>query len=101
MGGLSLWHWIIVLLVVLILFGRGRISEIMGDFGKGVKSFKEGINDESGHSAPPPPAAPVQIAPQPVGSVEPVVPPVAAPVAPQPVPVESPAPAASEPKTGV
>ncbi|MET1755242.1 twin-arginine translocase TatA/TatE family subunit [Novosphingobium sp. RD2P27] len=58
MGGLSLWHWIIVLLVVLILFGRGRISEIMGDFGKGIKSFKEGINDESSekHTPPPPPA---------------------------------------------
>ncbi|PEQ12912.1 Sec-independent protein translocase TatA [Novosphingobium sp. PC22D] len=59
MGGLSLWHWIIVLLVVLILFGRGRISEIMGDFGKGIKSFKDGINDEnSGKSSsgnPPPP----------------------------------------------
>jgi len=56
MGGLSLWHWIVVLLVVLILFGRGRISDIMGDFGKGIKSFKEGINEESGdrHASPPP-----------------------------------------------
>ncbi|MBB4857465.1 sec-independent protein translocase protein TatA [Novosphingobium chloroacetimidivorans] len=69
MGGLSLWHWIIVLLVVLILFGRGRISDIMGDFGKGIKSFKEGINDESkDHASPTSPAAPpppAQIAPQP------------------------------------
>jgi sec-independent protein translocase protein TatA len=58
MGGLSLWHWIIVLLVVLVLFGRGRISEIMGDFGKGIKSFKEGINEESAkpHTPAPPPA---------------------------------------------
>jgi sec-independent protein translocase protein TatA len=98
MGGLSLWHWIIVLLVVLILFGRGRISEIMGDFGKGIKSFKEGINEESGDRrvpAPPPPA-PVQIAPQPVGAVEPIVPP----AAPQVVPVEAPAPVTTEPKTG-
>jgi sec-independent protein translocase protein TatA len=81
MGGLSLWHWIIVLLVVLILFGRGRISDIMGDFGKGIKSFKEGINDESkDHASPPPPAAPpAQIAPQPpVQAVPPVAtPPVA------------------------
>ncbi|MFN5901863.1 MAG: twin-arginine translocase TatA/TatE family subunit, partial [Novosphingobium sp.] len=46
MGGFSIWHWVIVLLVVLVLFGRGRISEIMGDFGKGVKSFKQGIADE-------------------------------------------------------
>ena len=55
MGGFSLWHWIIVLLVVLILFGRGRISEIMGDFGKGIKSFKQGLNEDD-KPAPPPPA---------------------------------------------
>jgi sec-independent protein translocase protein TatA len=53
MGGFSLWHWLIVLLVVLILFGRGRISEIMGDFGKGIKSFKQGINDEEKPATPP------------------------------------------------
>jgi sec-independent protein translocase protein TatA len=69
MGFGSLWHWIIVLLVVLVLFGRGRISEIMGDFGKGIKSFKQGLNDEERAPAPPPPA---QIAPpeaSPVSSV--------------------------------
>ena len=58
MGGFSLWHWIIVLLVVLILFGRGRISEIMGDFGKGIKSFKQGLNDDDKPAAPPPASAP-------------------------------------------
>jgi sec-independent protein translocase protein TatA len=62
MGFGSLWHWIIVLLVVLVLFGRGRVSEIMGDFGKGIKSFKQGLNDEDAKPAAPPPA---QIAPQP------------------------------------
>ncbi len=56
MGGFSLVHWLIVLVVVLILFGRGRISEIMGDFGKGIKSFKQGINDEEHAPAAPPPA---------------------------------------------
>lgn len=45
MGIGSLWHWIIVLLIVLILFGRGRIAEMMGDFGKGISSFKKGLND--------------------------------------------------------
>ena len=55
MGGFSLWHWLIVLLVVLILFGRGRVSEIMGDFGKGIKSFKKGLADEDQPAAPPPP----------------------------------------------
>ena len=54
MGGFSLVHWIIVLVVVLLLFGRGRISEIMGDFGKGIKSFKQGISDEETKPAPPP-----------------------------------------------
>ncbi|HKX77599.1 MAG TPA: twin-arginine translocase TatA/TatE family subunit [Novosphingobium sp.] len=62
MGFGSLWHWIIVLLVVLVLFGRGRISEIMGDFGKGIKSFKSGLNDDD-TPAPPPPAQITQHAP--------------------------------------
>jgi sec-independent protein translocase protein TatA len=58
MGGFSLWHWLIVLLVVLILFGRGRVSEIMGDFGKGIKSFKKGLNEDEQPSATPPPQIP-------------------------------------------
>ncbi|MDD3800415.1 MAG: twin-arginine translocase TatA/TatE family subunit [Novosphingobium sp.] len=59
MGGLSIWHWLIVLLVVLVLFGRGRVSEIMGDFGKGIKSFKQGMADEADEKKTP--AAPPQI----------------------------------------
>ena len=55
MGFGSLWHWIIVLLVVLVLFGRGRVSEIMGDFGKGIKSFKQGLNEEEKTPPAPPP----------------------------------------------
>ncbi len=44
MGSLSLWHWIIVLAVVLLLFGgRGKISQLMGDFGKGLQAFKKGV----------------------------------------------------------
>jgi len=66
--GLSLPHLIILALVVLVLFGRGRISEMMGDFGKGIKSFKEGMADETTNRVvtppsaqiPPPPAAPEQ-----------------------------------------
>jgi len=61
MGFGSLWHWVIVLLVVLVLFGRGRVSEIMGDFGKGIKSFKQGLSEEDSKSAAPPAA---QIPPQ-------------------------------------
>ena len=47
MGTFSIWHWLIVLAVVLILFGgKGKISQIMGDFGKGLKSFKKGMKEE-------------------------------------------------------
>ena len=69
MMGLSLPHLIVLALVVLVLFGKGRISEMMGDFGKGIKSFKEGMNEGSAPSAPP--APPAQIAP-PAESVAPV-----------------------------
>jgi len=44
MGAFSIWHWIIVLIVVLILFGgKGKLSSIMGDFGKGLKNFKDQV----------------------------------------------------------
>lgn len=46
MGGMSVWHWVIVAVVILLLFGRGRISEMMGDLGKGVNSFKKGLSEE-------------------------------------------------------
>lgn len=47
MGSFSIWHWLIVLVVVLILFGgRGKISQLMGDFGKGLKSFKKSIRED-------------------------------------------------------
>ena len=45
-GQIGIWQILIVALVVLVLFGRGRISEMMGDFGKGVNSFKKGLRDE-------------------------------------------------------
>lgn len=47
MGSLSIWHWLIVLAVVLVLFGgKGKIPELMGDFAKGIKSFKKGMSDD-------------------------------------------------------
>ena len=47
MGAFSIWHWLIVLAVVLVLFGgKGKISSLMGDFGKGLKSFKKGMKEE-------------------------------------------------------
>jgi sec-independent protein translocase protein TatA len=48
MGGLSIWHWLIVLAVGLLLFGgRGKVSDLMGDLAKGIKSFKKGLADDS------------------------------------------------------
>jgi sec-independent protein translocase protein TatA len=47
MGSFSVWHWLIVLAVVLILFGGGgKLSRLMGDFGKGLKSFKKSVKEE-------------------------------------------------------
>ena len=44
--GLSVWQLAIIAVVILVLFGRGRISEMMGDFGKGISSFKKGMNED-------------------------------------------------------
>ena len=46
MGGLSIWHWLIVGIMVLLLFGKGRFSDMMGDVAKGLKSFKKGIAED-------------------------------------------------------
>jgi sec-independent protein translocase protein TatA len=46
MGFTSAWHWIVVLLVVVIVFGAGKIPRVMGDVAKGIKSFKAGLKDE-------------------------------------------------------
>ena len=46
MGGLSIWHWLIVGILVLLLFGKGRFSDMMGDVAKGIKSFKKGMSEE-------------------------------------------------------
>ncbi|PSJ65668.1 twin-arginine translocase TatA/TatE family subunit [Kumtagia ephedrae] len=51
MGSFSIWHWLIVLVVVLLLFGRGKIPELMGDMAKGIKSFKKGMSDEDAEEA--------------------------------------------------
>ena len=63
MGSFSIWHWLVVLLVVLLLFGSGKISGLMGDLANGIKSFKKNIKDDENKDAsmaaeanPPPPA---------------------------------------------
>ncbi len=53
MGSMSIWHWMLFGAVALLLFGgKGKISDIMGDVAKGIKSFKKGMNEED--EVPPP-----------------------------------------------
>ncbi|MGB3721886.1 MAG: twin-arginine translocase TatA/TatE family subunit [Pacificimonas sp.] len=54
MGGLSIWHWLVVAIVIMLLFGKGRISDMMGDLAKGIKSFKTGLADDEETPASPP-----------------------------------------------
>ncbi|NYF32306.1 MULTISPECIES: twin-arginine translocase TatA/TatE family subunit [Sphingopyxis] len=56
MGSFSIWHWLVVGILVLLLFGKGRFSDMMGDVAKGIKSFKKGMSEDD---APTP--APKQI----------------------------------------
>jgi sec-independent protein translocase protein TatA len=66
MGSFSIWHWIIVLAVVLLLFGgRGKVSQLMGDFGKGLSAFKKGVGATT-------PEEPPQQAGQPGDSAKPI-----------------------------
>ncbi len=83
-GGFSIWHWLIVGLVVLLLFGKGRFSDMMGDVAKGLKNFKKGMSEDeqaeqrrlsaerAGEAAPPvpPAAAPAEPAPAPAAEAD-------------------------------
>ena len=69
MGVMGIWQWVIVLAIVLLLFGgRGKISGLMGDFGKGLKSFKKGMKDGEGDDAAE--AKPEAIEDKPAATVE-------------------------------
>jgi sec-independent protein translocase protein TatA len=57
MGGLSIWHILLVLVVIMILFGAGKLPRVMGDLAKGIKSFKEGLKEESRDDTHEPPRA--------------------------------------------
>ena len=46
MGSLSIWHWMLVIVVVLLLFGRGKISDLMGDVAQGIKAFRKGMAED-------------------------------------------------------
>ena len=61
MGSLSIWHWLIVGAVLLVVFGgRGKISDMMGDVAKGIKAFKKGMADEDTAEAAPKTEAPIR-----------------------------------------
>jgi sec-independent protein translocase protein TatA len=51
MGSMSIWHWLVVAVIVLLLFGRGKISELMGDVAGGIKAFKKGMAEEEAKPA--------------------------------------------------
>jgi sec-independent protein translocase protein TatA len=53
MGSFSLMHWVVVLFIILIIFGAGKLPRVMGDFAKGIKAFKSGMKEEeSAENAP-------------------------------------------------
>ena len=60
MGGASIWHWIVVGLIVVLLFGRGKISDLMGDVAKGIKAFKKGMSEDDTQAKPAQPSEPVR-----------------------------------------
>ena len=65
-GSFSILHWIVVLAVVLLLFGgRGKVSAIMGDFGKGLRNFKTGLKGPGGEADDEDVAEAIEAAPRP------------------------------------
>ena len=86
MGGLSLWHILILGIFVLLLFGGSRFSNMMGDVAKGMKSFKQGLADDDDKTRQQPPVAPQQLPPQSAAPQAPIdiTPRPADPVAPPP-----------------
>lgn len=63
MGSFSLMHWVIVLIIIVLLFGGGRISSIMGDVAKGIKSFKKGMAEDDEPAQPKRPVAQIEAPP--------------------------------------
>lgn len=98
MGSFSIWHWLLVAVIIILLFGAKKVPSAMGDLAKGIKAFKRGLNDDgdatpaatqAAASAPAPtaytpPPAPTAHTPQgPVAGLQVPPPPVVSPVAPE------------------
>jgi len=77
MGGFSIWHILILAVLVLLLFGGNRFSAMMGDVAKGLKSFKQGLSDEDkpAEQKQIPPQLPIDITPRPAEPTAPPTPP--------------------------
>jgi len=60
MGSFSIWHWLIVLVIVMLIFGTKKLRNIGQDLGGAVKGFKEGMKDATGEAKPAEPPAPAQ-----------------------------------------
>ncbi len=58
MGSMSIWHWVIVAVIVMLLFGRGKVSDLMGDVAKGIKAFKKGMAEDDAPQATQAPVVP-------------------------------------------
>jgi sec-independent protein translocase protein TatA len=63
MGSFSIWHWLIVLLIIVLIFGTKKLKNIGSDLGGAVKGFKDGVRDGSTPDTPTPPAGQVTSAP--------------------------------------
>ncbi|CBS87537.1 twin-arginine translocase TatA/TatE family subunit [Azospirillum lipoferum] len=99
MGSFSIWHWLIVLVIVLLLFGAGKLPNVMGDIAKGVKAFKSGLKDEEDETQPAPAQTASQAPPAAINPA-PVQPAAQQPVTQAPVPPaasQSTSPAATQP----
>ena len=70
MGSFSLMHWIVVLAIILILFGAGKLPRVMGDFAKGIKAFKAGMKEEDEAEATPTAQVPPPSAAAPAGAAD-------------------------------
>jgi sec-independent protein translocase protein TatA len=66
MGSFSIWHWLVVLLIVVLVFGTKKLKNIGGDLGGAVKGFKDGMKDGSTPETPVPPASQVTASQGPV-----------------------------------
>lgn len=63
MGSFSIWHWLIVLLIIVLVFGTKKLKNIGSDLGSAVKGFKDGIREGSAPETPAPPAGQVTVNP--------------------------------------